>query len=461
MPKEWRRRAELRRAAKRLKQLSQERVPVMTGEDVLRERVRRHLANSARYGIDDDVLQAVDEVIESHVIEMQAEILRRHTAEDIELGKLEVELDGIAKQYGYERDASGHWIRILEYQLRMALRGIEDRDTPTPAGPDGEEEPGYQHGNVGELAGRSLLGLGLLYLVLALAMVADLITFRQVIERVLNDSLVFPLVVALTATTTYVAHWSGEGFKQAEEERRGIRRALSGWLLGAVWLAMGLGAFFFRLLAPPMPGASSTDAWVDGNGVASAADGHPALSATLMLLLYVLTGAIAFTAGYRRPRAEIAQFKRSNRRLRRARPRHSALERDVVEATSLGQQLAELRDSRRRQYAVEIDRCQSAARRIRAEVVIITNRLRIAGRLPLWQRLVKGGRSTPVISRGGLRASGAETQTGGREHGVGDAASEAGGREHQTRGTKPETSTREHETVGERPEAAGEDQPSS
>lgn len=399
MPKDWGRRAELRRTAKRLKRLSLERVPVMSGEHELRARIRQHLEVSARYGIDDNVVRAIDEVIESHVIEMEAEILRRHRAEDVELGKLQAEIDGLIEQYAYDRDTRGNRIKHLEYQQRMALRGVEDRDTPTPAGPDGVEETGYQHGKVGELAGRGLLGLAFLYLVLALAMVADLITFRQVVERMLNDSLVFPLVVALTATTTYVAHWAGEGFKQAKEERRNIRRAVMGWGLSGVWLAMGLGAFVFRLLAPAPPGADATTAYVNAGAAATSSDSGPWLSASLMLLLYVLTGAIAFTAGWRRPRAEVSQFHRTTRRLRWARPRHGVLLRDVAEARALGTQLTELRDSRQRQYAVEVDRCKSAARRVRAEAAILTNRLRIAAGRPSLRRRLIGGWFMPTASR--------------------------------------------------------------
>ena len=399
MPKEWGRRAELRRTAKRLKRLSLERVPVMSGEDELRTRVRRNLEISARYGIDENVVQAIDEVIESHVIEMEAEILRRHRAEDVELGRLHAEIDGLVEQYDYDSQTRGGRIRHLEYQQRMALRGVEDRDTPTPAGPDGVEEPGYQHGRVGELAGRGMLSLMFLYLVLALAMVADLITFRQVIERILNDALVFPLVVALTATTTYVAHWAGEGFKQARAERRSIRRAVAGWWLGTIWLSMGLGAFFFRLLAPALPGADATSSYVNAGTAASSTDGSPGLSAVLMLLLYVLTGAIAFTAGYRLPRAEVSQFHRTTRHLRWTRPRQGVLLRDVTEARALGEQLAELRDSRKRQYAVEVDRCQSVARRIRAEAAILTNRLRSTAERPGLRQWLRGGRrsaATPL-----------------------------------------------------------------
>jgi hypothetical protein len=387
--------------AKRLKQLSQERVPVMSGEDELRNRVRQHLRASAPYGIGDDVVRAIDEVIESHVIEMQAEILRRHTAEEVELGRLQASLDGLVAQYDHDGGTWSARIRDLEYQKRAALRGVEDRDTPMSAGHDGEEVPAVQHGKVGELAGRGLVGRVLLYLVLGLAMVADLITFRQVVERLLNDALVFPLVLALTATTTWVAHWAGEGFIQAREERRNIRRAVAGWSLSGIWLAMGLGAFAFRLLAPALPGGDQTSSYLNGGDTSHSTDGGQGAGAAMMLLLYVLTGAIAFTAGYRRPRPEIAQFGRTSRRLRWVRPRQSALLRDVAEARALGGQLGSLRDSRKRQYAVEVDRCRSAARRMRAEAAMLVNRLRIAPRQrPRLRARLLGGTiaATPVTT---------------------------------------------------------------
>jgi hypothetical protein len=400
-PKEWKRRAELRRTATRLKQLSRERVPVMSGEDQLRNRVGRHLQAASRYGIDDEVVKAVDEIIESHVIEMEAEILRRHTVEEVELGELQAKIDGLVLHYDYDGDTRDGRIKHLEYQQRAALRGVEDRDTPMPAGPDGVEDPGFQHGKVGELAGRGLVTLVVLYLVLMLAMVADLITFRQVVERILNDALVFPLVLALTATTTYVAHCAGEGFRHAREQRRTIRRAVAGWSLFGAWSAMGLGAFLFRLLAPALPSGDPTASYVNAGGAAATStEGNQSLSAWLMLLLYVLTGAIACTAGYRRPRAEVAQFTRTSRRLRRTRPRQGVLLRDLTEARVIGQQLGELRDSRKRQYAVEVDRCKSAARRIRAEAAMLVSRIRLAAERPgLRQRLIgNGGRHAAVSS---------------------------------------------------------------
>lgn len=378
MPKDCIRRAELRRTAKRLRKLSQHRAPRMSTEDELRERVRRYLERQARSGIDEAVLSSVGEVIESHVVEMKAEILYRHTAEDVKLGRLRAEIDGLITQYSYNSDSRSRRVAHLKYQGRAALRGVEDRDTPMPAGQDGADEGGYQVGNVGELAGRGIWALATLYVVLLLAMVADLITFRQVVERVVNDTAVFPLVLALTVTTTYVAHRAGEAFARAAQWRRGVqrtlRRTLGAWALSGVWLAMGIGAFLFRLLAPTPVSSDTTTSYVTGAGTAPA-DGSSTMSAVLLLLLYLLTGAVALTAGYHRPRVEIAQYARTHRRLRRVEPRLGFLLRDVTEAQALSRGLEELGQARSRQYDVEAARCEAAATRAKADAAILTRRL--------------------------------------------------------------------------------------
>ncbi|WP_088959384.1 hypothetical protein [Micromonospora purpureochromogenes] len=360
----------------------------MDGEDRLSARVRRHLAAVAPFGIDDGVMKAIDEVIESHVIEMKATILRHHTVEEVEQGDLQARIDGLITQFDHESEGRSGKIKELEYVKQRAVRAVEQRDTPEPAGPDGEEDPGpsYQSGNVGELAGRGWIGQSILYIVLLFAMVADLITFNQVVERILNDARVWPLVAALAVTTTYVAHWAGEGFKRVREQRRNVRRAVSGWSLLGLWLSMGLGAFALRLLAPELPSNDAQASFI--SGAAPPTDASSGLGAMVLLLLYLLTGAIAFTAGYRRPREEVGQVRRSDRRLRRARPRHGALLRDVAEARTLRQQLDHLRDSRKRQYVVEVDRCESAARRVRAEAAMLVRRFQAPPESG-WRRLVR------------------------------------------------------------------------
>ncbi|WP_344087956.1 hypothetical protein [Luedemannella helvata] len=362
----------------------------MNTETELRAQMRQHITQEGRYGVPMVLVQAVDEVIDSHVIDMRAELLRHQKSEDAQIGELEARLNGLAVKYREDEEQQQDVVAHLRYQRRSARRRVEDRDTPMPAGPDGVEENGYQHGNVGELVGRGMVTRIVLLVVLLLAMLADLITFRQVVERVANDRFVFPLVLALTVTTTYVAHWAGEMFQTARETRRGIRRAVGGWTLSAVWAAMGVGAFVFRLLAPPPVSGDALGDFVKGDAATttSTSDGSPALSAMLLLFLYVLTGAIAITAGFHRPRREIAQYRRANRRLRWARPRLAAIRRDLAEAAALHVQLAELRVSRAQLYAVELERCESAARRLKAEAAMRVERLTRASELPWYRRMI-------------------------------------------------------------------------
>ncbi|MFY1635212.1 hypothetical protein ACN27F_18375 [Solwaraspora sp. WMMB335] len=386
------RRAELGRIAKLLKQLSLQPVPPMSGEKELRQQIRKYLVDQARFGIDDSIMEPIDEVIASYLIEIKSDLLRRHAAEEVDLGRLRADLGGLIAQYDHDRGSREGEINDLRYQRKGALRVIEDRDTVTPAGPNAAEEDGYQYGNVGVLAGRSRWWLLILYVALILAMAADFIMFRQVVERILNDSAVFSLVLALTVVTTYVAHLAGEAFQRAKQLRRNVRRALGGWLLSGLWLTMGVGTFVFRLMAPAPASSNAADVFVAGGGVpAGSADGSPLLSAVLLLLLYLLTGALAISAGYHSPRVEIAQFIRSNRRLKRRQPQLAVLLRDLAEAEALNLQIDDLQDSRKRQYAIEVDRCESVARRARAEAEILTRRLRSASGLH-WLRRLTGGR---------------------------------------------------------------------
>jgi hypothetical protein len=395
-PKDLKRRTELRRSRKRLGQLGQQRVPRTDAEGELRKLVSRHLQAQAPFGIDDDVMLAVNDMIDAHVISIESEMRHLSAKDDVELGKLQASLDGLAMQYGLDSGHRSTEIAELEYQKGSSIRVIEDRDTPQPAGPGGVEEEGYQHGNVGELAGRGFWGLIVLYLVLVLAMLADVITFNQVVQRLLNEAnhAVLPLVLALTATTTWVAHHAGEAFARARRSRKRLRKCLDGWALSLVWFALGTGAFFFRLIAPAAVAANSNDSFVTGDS-APTSDGSPALSAVMLLLLYLVTGAIAMTAGYHRPRPEVAQARRAGRRLRRSRPRLGVVMRDVTEARALSGQIAKLREGRRQQYEQEIQRCRTAADRVRTEAVVLGRRLRHRAENS-WRRRLRNIRPAAV-----------------------------------------------------------------
>lgn len=396
MRRKRQRRPQLKRVAATLKKLSGRQVPQMSGEEQLRRQMHRHVRRAGRYGIDGVAVRAVGEVIESHVIEMRAEVLRQQAAEDAELGELDARLSGLAVKYREDELRQRGVVSDLHYQRRSAIRRVEDRDTPMPAGADGVEQPdGYQHGNVGALAGRGVRTRIILWIVLILAMTADLIALRQVIERVVNESFVSPMAVALTGTTTYLAHLAGELFKRAKRTDRSIRRAVGAWTLAGFWAAMGVGAFVFRLLAPPpISGDVVADFVNSGAATTGPAGDSPALSAMLLLFLYVLTGAVAVSAGYQRPRPEIEQYRRVNRALRKAEPRLAAIRRGVAEADALGKQLTDLRVGRWKLYAVEAERCRAASRRVQAEASMAIRRELRSGEVP-WFRRILGRRMVP------------------------------------------------------------------
>jgi hypothetical protein len=383
-----RRRPELGWIAGRIKQLSKQAVPPMNGEGQLRNQVRQHFVRQGRYRDDGSVLWSINKIIDAHAIEMRSEISRRYTADDVELGELEVQLDGLVAEYAEEERHRSGTVRQFSYQAKSALRVLEDRDTSMPAGRDGVEEAGFQHGNPGEVVPRSVRSLIVLYIVLLLAMLGDIITFRQVVERVVNDTAVLPMVLAITVTTTYVAHLAGEAVKSAKVARRRLRKAYAAWLLAATWFGMGIGAFVFRLLAPAPVAGNVLDVFESsGNASTATADGSAVLSAVLLFLLYVVTGAVAVTAGYRRPRLEVHQFRWSDRRMRRAEPRLARLRGDVAEAEALRRQLAELRVSRAKQHEVELGRCDAAADRVKAEAEMMA---RHVGELTWLQRRLRG-----------------------------------------------------------------------
>lgn len=406
---EWLRSSKLARIGRQLTKLNRQRVLPMTGEAELRARVQR-LVHSGRHRNDPATIEAIGQVIESHIIELQVGIDRQRKTEDIELGKLEAKLGGLRAQWKDEADRLDEAINLLAYQRRGAMREVEDRDTSMPAGFDGVEEAGYQHGNVGEFAGRNLGGRIILYVVLALAMIADLITFRQVVERLADETMVLPLVVALTGATTYVAHLAGTFFKRNRLSRRRLSQSLGGWSLAGTWAGLGIGAFIFRLFAPPPVTGSAVDAFI-ASGSANATDDKALLNASMMGLLYLLTGAIALTAGYLGPRSEIEQYKRADRRIRRRGPRLSGLRRDIAEADALHNELTALREGRVDQYTEEIQRSKAAAMRLKAEVVVIARSLLHDGDQGWFRRIVggRGASADPIAGEFKVETS-AETE---------------------------------------------------
>jgi hypothetical protein len=352
-----------------LKRLRRRSIPEWSGDAKLSERIRRRVPRQRQAGVDDTAQRAIREVIDSHSAEMRAALLRRQRVEDAEFGDLEARLDGVIARCREDEAHHSAVVDDLRYQRRSAQRRIEDRDTPMPAGPYGVETDGFQHGNVGDLIGRGVRTRVILWIVLLLVMTADIIVFRQVVARVLDESerQAFPLVVALTAATTYVAHHVGELFKATLDARRQIRSAVGAWILAAVWTAMGIGVFVFRLLAGAPQSGNHREEFAAGEAISN---DSPLLSALLLMFLYALTGAVAASAGYQRPRVEIEQYRRANRALRRAEPRLATYRQDSAEAATRRTQLEDLRNQRERQYKEETARCEELARQLKAEVFI-------------------------------------------------------------------------------------------
>jgi hypothetical protein len=407
--KERRRHAELKGVKKALLRLGRRPVTKLSGEANLREEVRGHVMRERRFGHDQALTQAIDKVVDAYVIELQADLDRKHRAEEVELGALEARLDGLIAKYRADLRHDDDAIAHLRHQRRGAMRRVEDWDTPMRAGIGAAEDDAFAHGNAGDMVDRGLRTRLVLYAVLALAIVADLIAFRQVVERVVNDNAVFPLVLALTATTTWVAHRAGEAFSASIRGRlRHFRRSIGGWSLSGIWLLAGLGIFVFRLLAPAAVGGGTVDDWVTGGGATSSGDGSAGLNAVLLLLLYVVTGAVALTAGYQRPRPEIEQFRKVSKTLRRAEPDLAALEHDVAVAETLRRQLTELRNDRAVQYEREVDRCDAAARRVKAEAAMLARRPVDPGWL---RRLIGGRRADRFDERGALGYAGPLDET--------------------------------------------------
>jgi hypothetical protein len=364
---------ELTRIAKALKRLRRRAIPQWSGEAKLRERIRQRVPRPRRAGVDDTTAaHAIREMIDSHSAGVRAALSHQQRADDAEFGDLEARLDGVIARCREDEAHHSAVVDDLRYQRRSAQRRIEDRDTPMPAGPYGVETDGFQHGNVGDLIGRGLRTRIILWIVLLLVMAADIIVFRQVVARVLNVSErdAMQLAVALTGATTYIAHLVGELFKKAVDARQRIRKALGAWMLATVWTGMGIGVFVFRLLAGPSASSTPGADFAAGPAAGATSDDSSLMSALLLMFLYALTGAVAASAGYQRPRVEIEQYRRTKRALRRAEPRLAAYRQDSAEAAARRTQLKSLRFQRERQYQAEAARCEELARQLKAEVFI-------------------------------------------------------------------------------------------
>lgn len=190
-------------------------------------------------------------------------------------------------------------------------------------------EPGFRDGSL--LAGRPY-GTYLHVLALILAAAADIGAFVQVVELVLpqqSNLVIWMVITGLTAVVLYIAHTIGVLLRESrarERSTRGLAR-VSGRLgqsaavvlCAAVWLGVGLMAFWVRKTVP-LPttptlggggigtaGSSSTGIGIGGLGIgagtgattASASTvGHTLQGAAIFLSLYLATGVVAAAGAY-------------------------------------------------------------------------------------------------------------------------------------------------------------------
>ncbi len=187
---------------------------------------------------------------------------------------------------------------------------------------DGAAADAGVYGNAVLLAGRSR-GAYLQLPVLLLAASADVGAFLQVIELVMrrqSQRVVLMVVVGFTATVLCLAHLAGSFLRgRAVGERSG--RHLAAWTCLAVWVGLGLVAFWVRLVvrSEPLTGAVpdfSADALP---ATAAEPDLSSVLpSAALFLALYLATGVVAAVGGYLTSNPVRVAYVRALRAYRRA-----------------------------------------------------------------------------------------------------------------------------------------------
>jgi hypothetical protein len=228
-------------------------------------------------------------------------------------------------------------------------------------------EPGFRDGTL--LAGRPY-GTYLHVLALVLAAAADIGAFVQVVELVLpnqSDQVIWMVITGLTVVVLYIAHTIGVLLREArarEPGTRGLARISSRLgqraaivLCAAVWLAVGLMAFWVRKTVPlPITptlggggigtGGASAGIGIGGIGTSAAATStastaHTLQGAAIFLSLYLATGVVAAAGAY---------FSHNPYRGRYAaaiRAYQKASERAAASAYQLGQAVARYRHQQR------------------------------------------------------------------------------------------------------------------
>jgi hypothetical protein len=175
----------------------------------------------------------------------------------------------------------------------------EASNARAPAGPPPEPEPAdagppdFGYAGAAEVAGRPITEI-VYWLALALAAGADVAAFHQVVSLVLRnqgDSLIWLMVVGLTAIALTLAHFAGRVARDITA-KRGTASWKQFFACAIPWVALGIAAFAIRLIVAD----ASVGTTVDGTTVGGGDIGRPARQASaavLFLALYVGSGAVA------------------------------------------------------------------------------------------------------------------------------------------------------------------------
>jgi hypothetical protein len=212
--------------------------------------------------------------------------------------------------------------RVSRTELRQLLEPQDANRVPRWA------EPGFQDGTL--LAGRPR-STYIHVLALLLAAGADIGAFTQTVELVLpqSDLVVGVVVTGLTAVVLYIAHMVGVMLREATASSKmrrarpqGLATSLRGvgiFICTAIWLAVGLLAFWVRYTVPLIGTTQIGSGGIGGGGIGgggiggggigggsvggAAANGattgdKPLQAAAIFLGLYLATGVVAIVGAY-------------------------------------------------------------------------------------------------------------------------------------------------------------------
>jgi hypothetical protein len=239
------------------------------------------------------------------------------------------------------------------------------------------EPRGTVHGDLSQMAARPMNGI-LYFGVLAVAAGIDIATFYQVLALVMKnvpDEVVWLGVVGFTVTALSLAHTMGVRMRERADSGERAISSGSAWLVGVIWLFVGVTAFIVRLVAAQPSVTGGTTIVEEGEQVTApvASSDNPLLAALLFLALYLATGTVAAIAGYLRHNTAAKQYA-VTLRSRAAAAKQAA---SSVADLTLAQQTKVALDEERRRRAEGWDMAQAEwhaiARRLKQEA-----RLRLA-----------------------------------------------------------------------------------